>query len=94
MATALGRLGGVAVPPDAFQEDRLPAELRMNIRVTDAEGRLLASDRDLEAIRRQLGNKRPRAFRRVRSPLGPRRSDRLGFDECRRKSNCLAGEFP
>ena len=41
VAAALGHLGGVSVPPDAFQEDRLAAELRMNIRVTDAEGRLL-----------------------------------------------------
>ena len=68
VATALSRLGGVSVPTDAFQEDRLPAELRMNIRVTDAEGRLLASDRDLEAIRRQLGQEAAESFARVEDP--------------------------
>ena len=55
VAAALSRLGGISVPPDAFQEDRLPAELRMNVRVTDAEGRPLAAGRDLEAIRRRTG---------------------------------------
>ena len=77
VATALGRLGGVSVPPDAFQEDRLPAELRMNIRVTDAEGRLLASDRDLEAIRRQLGQQAAESFSQVDDP----RWDRDGLSD-------------
>ena len=70
VAAALAHLGGVHIPPDAFQEDRLPAELRMNIRVTDAEGRLLASDRDLEAIRRQLGQEAAESFARSRIPAG------------------------
>ena len=68
VAAALSRLGGISVPPDAFQEDRLPAELRMNIRVTDAEGRLLASGRDLEAIRRELGQQAAESFSQVDDP--------------------------
>ena len=80
VAAALSRLGGIAVPPDAFQEDRLPTELRMNVRVTDAEGRLLASGRDLEAIRQRTGAAGGRElFAGRRSPLEPRRPDRLGL---------------
>ncbi len=40
----------------------------MNIRVTDAEGRLLASGRDLEAIRRQLGAQAAESFSQVDDP--------------------------
>ena len=54
LPSALSQLGGIAVPSDAFRDDRLPTELRMNIRVTDAESRLLAAGRDLESIRREL----------------------------------------
>ena len=54
--------------PDAFQDDRLPAELRMNVRVTDAEGRMLASGRDLEAIRRELGAQAADSFSQLDDP--------------------------
>ena len=77
VAAALSRLGGVPVPRDAFQEDRLPTELRMNIRVTDAEGRPLASDRDLEAIRSQLGTQAAESFSQVDDP----RWDRDGLTD-------------
>ncbi|MFZ1934100.1 MAG: DUF3418 domain-containing protein, partial [Thermoguttaceae bacterium] len=68
VAAALGHLGGLVVPPDAFQDDRLPAELRMNVRVTDAEGRMLASGRDLEAIRRELGAQAADSFSQLDDP--------------------------
>ena len=68
VAAALSHLGGISVPPDAFQEDRLPAELRMNVRVTDAEGRPLAAGRDLEAIRRELGPQAAESFSQVDDP--------------------------
>jgi ATP-dependent helicase HrpA len=68
VAAALGQLGGVIVPADAFQDDRLPAELRMNVRVTDAEGRQLAAGRDIEAIRRELGSQAVESFSRVDDP--------------------------
>ena len=68
VAAALGQLGGISVPPDAFQDDRLPLELRMNVRVTDAEGRQLASGRDLEAIRRELGQQAAESFSQVDDP--------------------------
>jgi ATP-dependent helicase HrpA len=68
VAAALGHLGGISVPPDAFQDERLPLELRMNVRVTDAEGRLLASGRDLEAIRRELGAQAAESFSQLDDP--------------------------
>jgi ATP-dependent helicase HrpA len=68
VAAALSHLGGVSVPADAFQEGRLPTELRMNIRVTDAEGKLLAANRDLEAIRTQLGQKAAESFSQADDP--------------------------
>ena len=55
VAAALSRIGGMAIRPDAFQEDRLPVELRMNVRVTDDEGQTLAEGRDLDLLRRDLG---------------------------------------
>ena len=68
VATALSHLGGLSIPPDAFQEDRLPTELRMNVRVTDAEGRPLAAGRDLEDIRRELGSQAAESFSKVEDP--------------------------
>jgi ATP-dependent helicase HrpA len=65
---ALSRLGGVNVPPEAFQEDKLPAELRMNLRVTGAEGQTLAAGRDLAAIRRELGVQAAEIFKHVDDP--------------------------
>ena len=52
----LGRLGGVAIPRDAWDESRLPAHLRITFRVLDS-GRELARGKDLDVLRRQL---RPR----------------------------------
>ena len=49
------RMGGVQVSAADFDEDQLPPELQMNVRVTDAEGQTLAAGRDLDALRRQLG---------------------------------------
>ena len=77
VAAALSHLGGISVPPDAFQDDRLPMELRMNIRVTDAESRLLAAGRDLEAIRHELGQQAAESFSQVDDP----RWDRDGLTD-------------
>jgi hypothetical protein len=68
VAAILSRLGGIEVPPTAFQEDRLPEELRMNVRVTDAEGKLLASGRDLENIRSELGQQATEIFLQMDDP--------------------------
>jgi ATP-dependent helicase HrpA len=61
LSAALGRLGGVPVPRSAFEESRLPAHLRITFRVVedgpDGDSTVLASGKDLAALRRGL---RPR----------------------------------
>ncbi len=52
----LTRLGGVAVPADAFDPTRLPPHLRPGFRVVDDEGNLVASGDDLAALRRELAD--------------------------------------
>jgi ATP-dependent helicase HrpA len=56
LGAELGRLSGVRIPRDAWDESRLPAHLRMTFRVTDGD-RELARGKDLDALRREL---RPR----------------------------------
>lgn len=65
VASVLGQLGGVTIPLDAFQEERLPPELQMNLRVTDADGSLLAAGRDLAGIREQLGVQAAEVFSQI-----------------------------
>ncbi len=55
VARALGRVSGQRILPGAFREDKIPDELRMNVRVLDPAGQTLASGRDLDAVRRQVG---------------------------------------
>jgi len=56
LGSELGRLGGVQIPRDAWDESRVPAHLRITFRVLDS-GHELARGKDLDALRRQL---RPR----------------------------------
>jgi ATP-dependent helicase HrpA len=53
LSAELGRLGGMRIPRDAFDESRLPAHLRITFRVIDGD-RELASGKDLDALRREL----------------------------------------
>jgi len=55
LARVLSRIAGQRVSPRDFEEDKVPDNLRMNVRVVDAEGNPLAHGRDLDAVRRQLG---------------------------------------
>ncbi|MEN6458973.1 MAG: ATP-dependent RNA helicase HrpA [Thermoguttaceae bacterium] len=68
VAAALSRLAGVIVPPDAFQDDRLPVELRMNVRVTNAQGLQVAEGRDLDAIRAGLASQMAESIAKVDDP--------------------------
>ena len=68
VARALSRLAGVEVSAADFDDQRLPPELRMNVRVTDAEGQTLAAGRDLEALRRELGAEAAEAFTAIDDP--------------------------
>ncbi len=66
LSAELGRLGGVRIPRDAWDESRLPPHLRMTFRVMDS-GRELARGKDLDALRREL---RPRLAEMVTDAAG------------------------
>ena len=68
VAEALGRLSGQRIGADAWREDALPEHLRMNVRVVDGAGEVLAEGRDLAAIRRELGATADAATRTVAHP--------------------------
>jgi ATP-dependent helicase HrpA len=50
LARVLSRLGGVALERSDFAPDRLDDYYRMNVRVVDADGRLVEQGRDLAAL--------------------------------------------
>ena len=55
VAEQLCRLAGEAISISDFQLEKLPAHLRTNIEVVDAQGNLQAAGRDLREIRQKLG---------------------------------------
>ncbi len=65
VARALSRIAGEAVAAGDFRLDRVPIELRMNVRVVDSNGRPLAQSRDLREIRQRLGEETTRRFARI-----------------------------
>jgi ATP-dependent helicase HrpA len=66
LAAELGRLAGVPVPRDAFDESRLPAHLRITYRVMDGN-RELARGKDLGELRERL---RPRLQAKLTEAAG------------------------
>ncbi|HET8969787.1 MAG TPA: ATP-dependent RNA helicase HrpA, partial [Candidatus Nanopelagicales bacterium] len=54
LATALTRLGGVAVPVEALDPDSLPDHLRVTFRVVDEAGRQVGQGRDLAVLTHEL----------------------------------------
>jgi len=66
LGAELGRLGGVRIPRDAWDESRLPPHLRMTFRVMDGD-RELARGKDLGALRQAL---RPRLAELVTDAAG------------------------
>jgi ATP-dependent helicase HrpA len=50
----LARMGGIAVPRESWQLDRVPDHLRMTFRVVGERGRRIAEDKDLDALKRRL----------------------------------------
>ncbi|MBG0567512.1 ATP-dependent RNA helicase HrpA [Actinoplanes aureus] len=53
----LRRLTGTVVPRDAWRPDQVPEHLRMNFRVVNEAGEVVAEGRDLEVLRRRLAPK-------------------------------------
>ncbi|WP_159810384.1 ATP-dependent RNA helicase HrpA, partial [Cellulomonas citrea] len=60
-AQAVRALRDVQVPPDAFDDDRLPAHLRMTFLVEDSAGRVLDQGKDLAVLQRRLAGKAQQA---------------------------------
>ena len=54
MSRTLEEQKGIDIPVDAWDEQELPAHLRMNLEVTDAAGSVLAHGRDLQGMQTQL----------------------------------------
>jgi ATP-dependent helicase HrpA len=46
----LGKITGIDIPAEAWRADALPAHLRMNFKVVDAQGKAIAIGRDLAAL--------------------------------------------
>jgi ATP-dependent helicase HrpA len=68
LAVVLSRIAGEPITAESFQPDKLPRELRMNVRVEGTDGTTLAEGRDLGAIRRDLGAKISASFARLDDP--------------------------
>lgn len=68
VAGQLSRIAGERITPELFQQDKLPPELRMNIRVETTEGEAIAEGRDLETVRRAIGQAVSESFARASTP--------------------------
>ncbi|BCJ40446.1 ATP-dependent helicase [Actinoplanes ianthinogenes] len=53
----LRRLTGTIVPRDAWRPDQVPDHLRMNFRIVNEAGEVVAEGRDLDVLRRELAPK-------------------------------------
>ncbi|TNJ35423.1 ATP-dependent RNA helicase HrpA [Arenimonas terrae] len=62
LARFLGKATGVPLSALDFDESALEPHLRMNLRLAEREGRVLAQSRDLDALRARFGEQAERAF--------------------------------
>ncbi len=62
LARFLSRATGAVVAATDFDETALEPHLRMNLRVADGDGKLLAMSRDLDALRARFGERAGQAF--------------------------------
>jgi len=68
VAAVLSRIAGARITAASFQQDKLPPELRMNVRVEASDGQALAQGRDLAAVQRELGATISDRFARLDDP--------------------------
>jgi len=59
VADSLSQIAGARLSPELFEEDKLPADLRINLRVLDAAGKEVAAGRDLAELQRRMGAEPP-----------------------------------
>ncbi|MGL6196019.1 MAG: ATP-dependent RNA helicase HrpA [Thermoguttaceae bacterium] len=57
LTSAASRIAGVRITPKDFQTDKVPDELKMNIRVVSSEGEQVAQGREIDSLRKKLGVK-------------------------------------
>jgi HrpA-like helicases len=62
LARFLSRATGAAVAATDFDETALEPHLRMNLRLRDEQGKVLATSRDLDALRARFGDRAGQAF--------------------------------
>src|SRR5690606_24751240 len=55
LAAALSADAGERITPDMFRVETLPPHLRMNVRVVDEQGHVIAAGRDVNQLRTELG---------------------------------------
>ncbi|GAT75021.1 ATP-dependent helicase HrpA [Microbacterium sp. HM58-2] len=73
LARLIQPLANQLVTAADFEDERVPAHLRMNFRAVDERGRVAGSDRDLAALQAQLaGRARSSVARSVAAPAMPR----------------------
>ena len=70
---------GPRMPIEVWEGAEVPAHLRVNVLVVDANGRELGSGRDLPALETQLGEAAQLTFRRRRPRVRARRHQDLGL---------------
>ncbi len=76
LALAVSRLLGRRIQPADFDRERLPDDLKMNIRVIAENGEVLARSRELEPLRKELGVQAAESVASVNDPRWNR--DELG----------------
>jgi len=62
LAAAIGKLRGVNIPLAHFNVNSLPAHLRLNIRVLDEHGKVIAQGRDAGELQQRLAGRMRRAL--------------------------------
>ncbi len=62
LARFLSRATGAGVAATDFEADSIDTHLRMNLRLRDEQGKVVAQSRDLDGLRRQFGERAGQAF--------------------------------
>jgi ATP-dependent helicase HrpA len=68
LALELERITRIKVPPGAFRPEACPAHLLMHLRVVDADGAVVGTSRDVDALRESLGVRAKETFGRLPKP--------------------------
>ncbi len=68
LALSVSRLLGRRIQPADFERERLPEDLKMNIRVIAENGEVLARSRELEPLRKELGVQAAESVASVNDP--------------------------